>query len=379
MEGIFGQPRAIDQLQGALRAERLHHALIFHGPEGVGKFTTAVALARVLLCQNVETDLAGGRTACAACQACSMIDDTGGTHPDLHIIRKELAASSDFAHLRNRKQMNIPIDLLRERVIGGVIGGGESAKYIDPTIGKTPMLGRGSLFIIDEAELLDALGQNALLKTLEEPPPGTYVILISSSEDRLLPTVRSRCERVAFSPLDDDTVGRWLDEQALELTSEQRQWLITFADGSLGRAMLGGEYNLWTWAQAVDPPIDAMATGVYPTDLGARLAELIDTFAKQWVDAHDNASKDAANRRAAKLMWSLIARRARQQLADVAAEAAAHEPAAAEQALCPWLGVIDALGQAERELASNVNMGLVTDHLVSLMYRAIARPAEAGV
>ena len=108
---------------------------------------------------------------------------TEGTHPDLHVIRKELALYSDSATLRAKKLMNIPIDVLRQHMIGGVTI--TDQKYHEPKVGMTPVLGQAKVFIIDEAELIDRTGQNALLKSLEEPPPRTYIFLITTRPERL--------------------------------------------------------------------------------------------------------------------------------------------------------------------------------------------------
>src|SRR5687767_12885857 len=96
----------------------MHHAWIFHGPEGVGKFTTAVEVARVLLChESRDTE------ACGQCESCRLFASRPSiyeaAHPDLHLIYKELARDSDFRDLRERKQLNIPLALVRERVVGG--------------------------------------------------------------------------------------------------------------------------------------------------------------------------------------------------------------------------------------------------------------------
>jgi len=121
MTEILGQSRALEILDHALRSGRFHHGWIFSGPRGVGKFTAAVQVARVLLDPELR---ARGLPAAADVESIqnprstiqNLIDS--GRHPDLHIIRKELAAYSDDRLLRERKQLNIPIDLLRERIIG---------------------------------------------------------------------------------------------------------------------------------------------------------------------------------------------------------------------------------------------------------------------
>jgi len=408
MDIILGQTRAVDVLQASLQTGRLHHAYIFHGPKGVGKFTAAREFAKVLLCHEPQRDLMGRISACGSCESCRLMvppvlteplpgakkagkkrksddeddddddDETGQvqdsfdreSHPDYHVIRKELAAMSSITELRKRKQMNIPIDLLRELMIGGKTMDGT---YHDGAAFKSPRLNHQKVFIIDEAELLDHVGQNALLKTLEEPSPGTYIILVTSSEDRLLATIRSRCQRVVFTALPEQVVAQWIASKgSTELTEHQVQWLIRFSAGSLGRVELALNYDLYSWAKAVLPAVNQMKEDRYATLLGPQIAELINGFAERWVDEHPSASKDAANKQAAGLMWTLITQYARQKIGEAAARATPGDPIAAENAMEPWIGVIEAIGEAEKNLGSNVNMGLVCDALVATMHRALA-------
>ncbi len=367
MDRIRGQARAIGVLQTQWAAERMHHAYIFHGPAGVGKFTTAVALARLLLCHNPATNLTGAVEACGACPSCRLLPADADrpeaiAHPDLHVIRKELAAYSDDAQVRARKQLSIPVEIVRRHLI-------------EPA-GLAPQLKHGKVFIIDEAELLNASSQNVLLKTLEEPPADTTIILVTSSEDRLLPTIRSRCQRVPFTPLSDGDVEWWLDQQGAELGASERAWLLGFANGSLGRARLALDHGLASWAETMLPMLDAMASGRPAAGLGAELADRIKAFAEKWVKDHPNASKEAANRMAAGLGFSILTTYARQRIAGLAADGEPGALADAEARLDPWLGVIDAAADAERLLSNNVNLSLVCDHLTASAGRRLMAAAR---
>ena len=368
MRNVLGQERAREVLQRAAAGGRTHHAWIFHGPVGVGKFTTAAAWAKVLLCPNAEPNLAGEIEACGACQACKLAE--AGTHPDLHVIRKELASVSSVQSVRDAKQRNIPIDLLRERMIGGKTGDG---RFQASVVGRTAVLGHGKVFIIDEAELMDQYGQNALLKTLEEPPADTYIVLITSSEEQLLATIRSRCQRLAFGPLPGAVVEEWLAKTHPQLDAGERRWLAEFADGSLGRAKMGSEYGLAVWGQEVLGRLESMKRGEGGTDLGGVIAKLLEEFAQQWVAKQENASKEAANQLAARLMGAMIGQWLRREMGKEAGALAGADPADAEDALEPYAQAIDALTEAQRELAANVNVGLVCDHLVSMLERALGR------
>ncbi len=408
MENILGQQRAVGILQSALQTGRLHHAYIFHGPRGVGKFTAAREFAKVLLCHEPLRDLAGNVLACGTCESCRLMkppaplpvdeskkrkrkkDDDGEAdapkqadpddvfdregHPDYHVIRKELIVFSPDSELRKRKQMNIPVSLLRERMIGGEVGG----KFISGKAFLSAQLRHGKVFIIDEAELLEEEGQNAMLKTLEEPAANTYIILITSSEDRLLPTIRSRCQRVPFNVLPEAVVAPWIAKNAAGMNDQQVQWLARFVGGSLGKAELALRYELFLWAKAILPALGEMQKSRYPADLGRAITDFIGGFAERWVDEHPNASKEAANKQAAGLMWSMIMQHARQRLADLSLRCAAGDVFAAEAMMEPWLGVITAVQDAERALASNVNMSLTCDGLVAALYRALSPAVAAG-
>ncbi len=162
------QPRAVAIVRGALARDRLHHALLLAGPAGSGKRALALALASALNC-----DVAPGE-GCGTCATCERI--AGGIHPDVITLAREGAAQI------------IPIETVRRDVVAAV--------------GLPPHEARERLFLIDEATALQPAAANALLKTLEEPPARTRFVLMTAAPDQLLPTIRSRCQRVALSPLD---------------------------------------------------------------------------------------------------------------------------------------------------------------------------------
>jgi DNA polymerase-3 subunit delta' len=359
---ILNQDQAITALQAALRSGRLHHAYIFHGPPGVGKCTTARALGQVILCLDPQTDLVGRIEACGACQSCQLM--AAGTHPDFRVITKELALYNQDRGVRGRKLLNIPVAVIRDELL--------DKAYLAPQVGQRKVL------VVDEAELLEPVGQNAMLKTLEEPPAGTHLILVTANENDLLPTVRSRCHRVGFAPLPDALIEQRLAKLKADLSPALKRWLVRFAAGSLGRLELAIEYDLSNWATPLLEAFDEMQRGRYPAGLAGQLSELLDGFATRWVKEHDNASKDSANRQAAGLLWTMIGQEARMRMTDLAARCPAGDPENGARVLGPWLGVLDAARQAEVDLGSNINMGLVTDHLVSQMWRALAGSSDAA-
>ncbi|MCH8822111.1 MAG: DNA polymerase III subunit [Planctomycetes bacterium] len=331
MQEILGQPKAIESLTSAITSGRVHHAWIFSGPKGVGKFTTAKWFAKKLL---------------------SAEDSQIENHPDLHIIQKELALFSQDKDLRTKKLTNIPLDLLRERMIGGQVG----SKHYQAAAYLTPVLGNGKIFIIDEAELLDETAQNSILKTLEEPPAQTYIILVTSQPQRLLPTIRSRCQHARFGTLNEQEMSQWLDQANLSTNQSQRKWIEHFSDGSPGIAQLASENEFYNWQITLNPMLGELDDGRYPSQMGQTLAELVETFAKSWVDKHDNASKDAANKDGVRHLLNLLAAHSRKRLGECADRSDDCEY---------WLNVIDLLRNAEQQLYSNVNIKLLLENLVA--------------
>jgi DNA polymerase-3 subunit delta' len=174
-DSFLGNRKNIDRLQAKLRQDRFPHGLLFSGPDGIGKRTCALMVAKALNCAN-----ASAGEFCDSCGQCHKID--AGTHPDVIRIGLEDEASE------------IKIAQIREAI-----------RMLD----FRPLEGSSKVFIIDPANLLNASSANALLKGLEEPPDNSYFILITNSLHALLPTVRSRCQSYAFTPLSVDELRKY--------------------------------------------------------------------------------------------------------------------------------------------------------------------------
>jgi DNA polymerase-3 subunit delta' len=201
---IRGHDRVCDFLRGAVTSGRLAHALLFAGPDGVGKRLVALACAAWMECAT------GGADACGVCASCRQI--AAGSHPDVQL----LAVASG--------KKEIGVDRIRE---------------LKRFMQLRPMLGKSKVTIIDEAASLTVAAQNALLKTLEEPPAHSLLILVASNPDALLATVRSRCQRVRFSPLPVDLVAD-IVAGAADLDAAAARALAALAEGSPGRALALG-------------------------------------------------------------------------------------------------------------------------------------------
>ncbi len=202
MSAVRGHERAREFLRAAIVQERLPHALLFAGPDGVGKRSLALALVAWLQCEAAADD------ACGDCGACRQVQ--AGSHPDLQLV--QVAAG----------KKEIGIDRIRE---------------LKRFMQLQPVRGKAKVAVIDDAHLLTVAAQNALLKMLEEPPARSFLFLISASPDALLATVRSRCQRLQFAPLPVDTVAEILRASA-SMDGETASRLALAADGSPGRAQL---------------------------------------------------------------------------------------------------------------------------------------------
>lgn len=348
MSSVVGQDRAIGVLAGALRAGRVHHAWIFHGPPGVGKFTTALAFAALLLDPTTQATFSGEMLADPDSQVQKLLGS--GTHPDLFVVNKELAVYAQDASVRKSKQLFIAVDVIREFVLEpGLLG---------PTLRNEGAAGK--VFIIDEAELMKRESQNAVLKFLEEPPGRVVIILVTSSEERLLPTIRSRCQRVFFGAISEPAMERWLERQDWELSGEERAWLLKFAEGSPGVFSLAKQGGLYEWWTRLAPMLRGMETGSYAVEMAPAMTELVKGWAESWVDAHENASKEAANKAGADWMFRLLAGYWRARLARAAPVGKSG----------PYLAAIDAVRSAEPEMDSNVNFEFVMEKLSAEMAAA---------
>jgi len=169
-----GQPSALEAVR-AMVGGRTPHAVLLTGPAGVGKTTLALDLAAGLLC----TPASGQTRPCRACRACRMVDH--GNHPDLHWLRPEGAGG--------------------QVVIGGPDAKHRGVRDLVADLALLPVEGGARVAIVERADRMNDDAQTALLKTLEEPPAGVTIVLCADEEERLLPTVRSRCARVRLGPV----------------------------------------------------------------------------------------------------------------------------------------------------------------------------------
>jgi DNA polymerase-3 subunit delta' len=199
LSGVIGQARAVEHVRRMLASGKLPHGLIFVGPPGVGKCTTAVALAQAL---NCETKPNVGCTECVPCRKLA-----SGVHPDLSILKPAGAGNV------------LSIEAIREL----------AARLAFP-----PHEARARVVVIEDADRMTPGAANAFLKTLEEPPGRTHFVLVTAAPDLLLVTILSRCQRVRFAPLDGASVSRIL--AAAGITEDRARAAARLAGGSITRA-----------------------------------------------------------------------------------------------------------------------------------------------
>jgi DNA polymerase III subunit delta' len=338
LDGVLGQEHAVGLLDAAVGADRLHHAWLFHGPEGVGKFTTAMAFAAVVLDPTAAPDLSARVRPDPDSQVQRLL--RAGSHPDLHVVRKELAGFSRDDATRRSKQTGIAIEVVREFLI-------EPASRTRVCQGDSRA---SKVFIIDQAELLGREAEHALLKTLEEPGQGVVIVLVTASEDRLLPTIRSRCQRVAFRPLAPEAMRAWIERAGLDQAGIDMEWALACAAGSPGVLAELIEGGLGAWQPRLRPIVESLARGRSVLGAGATLKQLVDEAAAAAVQGKPHASKTVANREAAGRMFRLLGEGFRGSLRAAASVGRTEE--AEHLARC-----IATCEEAERLLGANVQLG----------------------
>jgi DNA polymerase-3 subunit delta' len=212
-DSVAGHHRVLALLARAMSRDTLPPALLLAGPEGVGKRRTAVAIAETLNCLEVRTTGDLEIDACGECSSCRRIGR--GVHPDVVILEPG-------------DNGTIKIDEIRDVI--------DRANY-------RPFEGRRRAVIVDEADTMMPAAQNALLKTLEEPRPGTVFVLVSSAPDALLPTVQSRCPRLRFGRMPaSDVAGVLMRDH--EYGEAEARAAAADADGSVGRALASQSVDL---------------------------------------------------------------------------------------------------------------------------------------
>ena len=200
-QDIIGHEQIKEHLQKAIEGGKVSHAYILTGEAGMGRKSLANAFAMTLLCEKGKSE------PCMECHACKQV--MSHNHPDLICVTHEKPAS-------------IGVDDIREQ--------------INDTIMIRPYSSYYKIYIVDEAEKMTVQAQNALLKTIEEPPAYAVIILLTTNQDAFLPTILSRCVQLKLKPLRDSVVKQYLT-QSLGIPEDKADIYAAFARGNLGKAI----------------------------------------------------------------------------------------------------------------------------------------------
>lgn len=222
---IIGQDSALAALERPLNGGRLAHCYVFAGPEGTGKRTAALALAKALQCQGERVTNGGGAASlefCGMCASCRQIE--ARCHPDV-LLWADRPRPAWWGSSRTPKLYAGPLAM-------------EEVRQLKGEMSLAPALGSRRLFIIDRADQMDTEPANSLLKTLEEPPGERVVVLLAENCRRLLPTILSRAHVVRFSLVQEGVICSWLREIVPELEEGIVQRAVALAGGRPGWAHL---------------------------------------------------------------------------------------------------------------------------------------------
>ncbi|MFO0812588.1 MAG: hypothetical protein U0796_05185 [Gemmatales bacterium] len=212
--GIVGHDAQRDALWRAYQTNRLGHSYLFVGPEGIGKRHFAQALAQAISCETLSRQIEAGKNPapepCDTCPTCVQIK--AGTYQDLH----QLALPED--------KQEFPIALMQE--------------FIQTLAVKPARAGSRRVAIVDDADVFSDEAANCFLKSLEEPPPDSLLILIGTAAERQLPTIRSRCQVVTFQPLNQSDFVQAALAAGIVTDDKEAANLFATAKGSLSKAEL---------------------------------------------------------------------------------------------------------------------------------------------
>lgn len=346
---IVGHVAAVRLLRHSLTGGHLGHAYLLLGPPNIGKTTLALAFAQALLCEDEAARAAGA--ACGVCVACRRVRDR--THPDLRLIEPDGGADEEAtAGDGGEPGPGAPRGGKRKAASRARLKI-ETVREMQRDLSLRPYQGRRRVVVLSQADAMNEAAENALLKTLEEPPPYALLILTAEETEGLLPTTVSRCQHVQLGLVAAPDIARALVERGLALADAER--LARLSGGRLG----------WAFAAAADPsvlPRRAAALDYIPRALNASHAERL-TIAEDLAKRPDALPDLLA-------LWQGWWRDALLTHADCGEwvssidQAVALRQAASRLTLADVAAALRATRRAADELERNANPRLVTEVLL---------------
>ncbi|MEX0679073.1 MAG: DNA polymerase III subunit [Pirellulales bacterium] len=348
-QGIEGHDDVIERFRLAISRNRLASTFLFVGPAGIGKRAFAEKLAQALLCPHVDEKTL---VPCGRCDSCVQVGSH--THPDLVIIEKPpdksfipLAAFVGDDQRRMREGLCHDIAL-------------------------KPFMGGRKVAIIDDADYLNEESANCLLKTLEEPPPLSVLILIGTTAEQQLATIRSRAQTIRFHPLAPKAVAAILLARGLASDRREAERLAEFSEGSVRRAVELSDDELWSFRREL---LAALGSARFDSvALAGQLASFVEA-----------AGKDAGSRRArARQIVGFTVdfyRQVLRRLCTLAPEGDAELVRAAEKAAADWpFGALAAAAAIDRslEVLAHIDRNAYLPTLLECWLDDLARIVESG-
>ena len=325
MQRVVGHHSVFDRFERTLRRGRLASTYLFVGPVGIGKRAFAEHLAAGLLCQrSSDTSF----QPCGECDSCRL--SQSASHPDLLLVSKPDGKST------------LPIDLF----VGPPDKRNREGLCHD--LARRPMLSDRRVAIIDDADDLSPESANCLLKTLEEPPPRSLMILIGSSLGRQLPTIRSRSQVVRFAPLSESEVAQVLQSEPHEFDAEQASQLAGDSGGSVSRAL---ELTDVSFNQARQAVVDCLSSQSLDP---LRLTKLLDEQSKS------AGTEPSLRRRLLREMFDAAIGHYRSDLLSLASHGAAVDRVIWQLEQCLT---------ADESLSRNANQSALVQHLATNLWR----------
>lgn len=300
-------------LRLALERGRAPNSIIFAGPEGAGKTAMALGLAKALNCLTRTTD------SCDACASCRAVDE--GRHPDVMIIGAEV--------------QKIKV---------------EQTEIVKQMAYLRPMTGKRRVFVIEDAKDMTEEAENSLLKVLEEPPEFTHIILVTDSPHLLLPTIRSRCRTLTFSPIGREEIEAILLER--DFSREQARILALLVDGNLERA----QELEWEEVQALKEEAWGLFEALASTDRASRFLERFGNVPKAVQEEFGDVLEMFSSFARDILLLRLGADPAHLLNPDLEGRL---RTAAAAWSVPRTVGVIEEIDRALADLRGNLNKGLL--------------------